>query len=148
MEMPPSQYVLRSPASECDWDAYHAIRRAVLFEARGHVGTYDPHHPDDRRPGNHPKLLLFAGEPVGVLRIDIVQPRAIFRRVAVREEAQRRGHGRAMLRLAEDFAREQGCSTIVSFVDPGAVEFYRKCGFATETPAGQGDASVLMAKVI
>ena len=54
-----------------EWRAYHDIRRRVLFEARGQFGVYDERRPDEKAPGHHPKLLLYRGDPVGVIRIDI-----------------------------------------------------------------------------
>ena len=50
---------MRSPATEQEWASFHRIRRSVLFEKRGLIGVYDPNHPDDRKPTNHPMLLLF-----------------------------------------------------------------------------------------
>jgi hypothetical protein len=50
---------------------YHDIRREVLFEARGQFGVYNENHPDDVAAGNHAKLLLHRGHPVGVIRIDV-----------------------------------------------------------------------------
>ncbi|UIJ87685.1 hypothetical protein LZK77_07150 [Rhizobium leguminosarum] len=53
------------------WNAYHDIRRAVLFEARGLIG-YDANHPDDRRDGHFPLLLLLENTPVGAARLDLM----------------------------------------------------------------------------
>ena len=76
---------------------------------------------------------------IAVIRIDLEPPDAIFRRVAVREEYQRRGYGTTLLKLAEEFARAHASSSIISFVDAEAVAFYRKCGFvAAELPASPG----------
>ena len=97
------QYQLRAPANEAEWQSYHEIRRAVLWEARGQGSVYDPKRPDERLPNRFARIL-FEDVPVGVLRIDIEPPKAIFRRVAVRIEQQRKGHGRVMLMLAEEFA--------------------------------------------
>ena len=58
--------------TEDQWQAYHAIRRQILFEDRGHFGSYDPHHPDDRDANNHPLLLLFKNQPIGAMRVDLV----------------------------------------------------------------------------
>jgi len=138
---------LRRPASNVEWAAYHEIRRHVLFERRGRGAEYDPRHPDETKPGNHPLLLLHAGVPLGVIRIDIDGERAIFRRVAIREDAQRRGHGRAMLEAAEAFARGQGCVRVESHVDAGAVPFYLRCGFHPAEPAPtSGGQTVFMTK--
>lgn len=130
---------LRSPGNALDWEAYHRIRRRVLFELRGRGEEYDPNHPDEHRPGNHPKILFEDQVAIAVIRIDLEPPDAIFRRVAVGEEYQRRGYGTTLLKLAEEFARAHASSGIISFVDAEAVAFYRKCGFvAAELPASPG----------
>src|SRR5262245_940577 len=95
------EYELVSPADAASWRAFHDIRREVLFEARGHYGVYNEHHPDDRMPGHHLRLLLHGGRPIGVIRIDISGHEGTLRRVAIRSKAQRAGHGRHMLLLAE-----------------------------------------------
>jgi len=123
---------LVTPASEVEWRTYHEIRRRVLFEGRGLVGVYQEDRPDERAPGHYPKLLLYRGEPVGVVRIDVDVSTAICRRVAIRSDAQRLGHGRVLLSLVEQFARDQGCDCVVSSVAPDAVEFYERCGFTIE----------------
>ena len=141
-----SSLELHRPRSEEQWTAYHDIRRMVLFERRGRFGVYDASHPDEHKPENHPLLLLVDGEPVGTIRVDLSRDSAIFRRVAVREEVQRRGYGRAMLRLAEQFARERGSRRIQSFVDRGAVGFYERCGFVRDPEAVNDESTVLMYK--
>ena len=137
---------LRRPSSEEEWAAYHDIRRTVLFDRRGRLGEYDASHPDEHKPTNHPLLLFVEGDPVGTIRVDLGQDRAIFRRVAVREDVQRRGHGRVMLQLAEQFARERGRHRIQSFVDRGAVGFYERCGFVRDPDAVNDGATTLMYK--
>ena len=141
------QYQLRAPANEAEWQSYHEIRRAVLWEARGQGSVYDPNRPDERLPNRFARILFFEDVPVGVLRIDIEPPKAIFRRVAVRLEHQRKGHGRVMLMLAEEFARKHGCVCVRSDVAPDAVGFYESCGFRRSAPARTG-ASVPIEKVL
>src|SRR5262245_39193415 len=97
------QHDLRTPKSEEEWRACHAIRRKVLFENRGKAEVYSEDHPDDRKPGNHPLVLVYEGEIIGVLRIDVSGSVAMLRRVAIRDDLQRLGHGRVLLRLAEAF---------------------------------------------
>ncbi|HKA21568.1 MAG TPA: GNAT family N-acetyltransferase [Blastocatellia bacterium] len=122
-------YELRVPTSAEEWQAHHRIRREVLFENRGQFGEYDENHPDEHREGNHPLLLIHNGEPIGVIRVDISGTQAIFRRVAIREDLQRSGHGRMLLALAESFAQSKGCNHISSEVAPDAVGFYQRCGY-------------------
>jgi len=138
--------VLRPPQGDAEWTAYHDIRRHVLFELRGCGLEYDANHPDEHRPGHYP-LVLWAGEiAVGVLRVDVEEDVAIFRRVAVRAELQRQGYGRQLLQLAERFAKQHACSRLESHVDPHAVEFYEHCGFEHLADPERSDAPVLMGK--
>jgi len=142
-----TDYKLVSPADPTAWRSYHDIRRQVLFEGRGHVGVYNENHPDERAPGHHPKVLLFQDDLVGVIRIDIAAPHAIFRRVAIRADVQRCGHGRALLSLAERFAAAHKCRQLLSYVASDAVGFYQRCGFAVDlSHIANDEGAVLMQK--
>ena len=111
-------YELRRVATESDWEAYHAIRERVLWEARGcPPAEYDRNHSDDRAADHYPLLLLLDRHPIGALRVDVEGIAAWVRRVAIREEVQRCGHGRRMLELAMEFARTKGCRLMRSAVD-------------------------------
>jgi len=140
------KHELRTPTSLGDWQAYHCIRRKVLFENRGQFDVYDENHPDEYREGNHPFLLVCNGEPIGVIRVDINGTRAFFRRVAIREDLQRSGHGRVLLALAESFAREEGCNHIRSEVARDAVGFYERCGYTSVQSAPMTGTSISMQK--
>ncbi len=128
-------YELRSPETESEWRAYHDIRRTVLWEARGLIGVYDENRPDEHMPNHFPKLLFLDDLPIGVLRIDVLEETAWFRRVAIIEGFQKRGHGRVLLDEAEKFAREHGAQRIESSVDQDAIGFYKKMGFKSHTNA-------------
>lgn len=141
-------YRLRAPGAQNEWNAYHAIRRKVLFENRGLVGMYDEQQPDEFSPGHYPLVLERHSEIIGVIRVDIEGETAIFRRVAIRDEAQRRGHGRILLALAEVFARRKGCNVVKSFVNPGAVGFYERCGFSRDPLAEPYPGHVPMLKAL
>jgi GNAT superfamily N-acetyltransferase len=122
-------YQLRPPASPDDWEVYHRIRQDVLLEAQ----KYALEHPDDHAPGHYALLLLMDERPVGSIRIDIADTgEAGLRLVAIDPALQRRGCGRVLLQLAEDFAREQGCSRAVLYATPEAAGFYSKAGYAED----------------
>src|SRR4051794_14612363 len=133
----------RSPVSDTDWAAYHAIRKRVLFDLRGNGAAYNAEHPDEHRSGHHAFVLWDADVPVGVIRVDIDGSVATFRRVAIRDDVQRRGLGRRMLAAAERFSRARGCSSVESHVDPDAVGFYERCGFTRGANAA-GSSTILM----
>jgi len=137
---------LISPTNEASWSEYHRIRRAVLFENRGEIGVYDPNHPSDREARNHAKVLMYGDECVGVVRIDFAGDNAYLRRVAIDGPWQRRGLGRALIRLAERFAREHGAQRIGSNVARDAVPFYEKCGYRVVAGTQYEGASVPMEK--
>jgi GNAT superfamily N-acetyltransferase len=126
------QHELRTPQSDEEWRAFHAIRRKVLFENRGKTEVYIENHPDDSKPGNHPLILLYRSDVIGVLRIDVSGTVATLRRVAIRDDLQRNGHGRVLLRLAESFAKDQGCNEMCSNAAVEAVGFYERCGYVRD----------------
>ena len=123
------QHALRTPQTQEEWRAFHAIRRKVLFENRGKAEVYIENHPDDSKPGNHPLILVYGDAVVGVLRLDIAERVAWLRRVAIRDDLQRQGQGRVLLRLAESFAKAEGCDEMRSNAAVEAVEFYERCGY-------------------
>jgi GNAT superfamily N-acetyltransferase len=120
---------LVTPTSADAWEAYHDIRRKVLYERRGRFGVYDPNHPDDRSPNNFPKVLVRSSQYLGAVRIDFADGIAYLRSVAIAESHQRRGFGRVLINLAESFARGQGAKRVESAVASDAVVFYEKCGY-------------------
>jgi aminoglycoside 6'-N-acetyltransferase I len=140
------RYKLEPVETPAAWEHYHRIRRTQLWERRGLFGAYDEHHPDERAPGHHPLLLTWDGTPVGVMRIDVHDRTAVFRRVAIDADVQRRGHGRALLALAEAFAADHGCDRAYAFVAPDAVGFYRTCGFRHDPSPSVDSVHVPMEK--
>ena len=115
-----------------EWLAFHAIRRQVLFENRGKSEVYIENHPDDRKAGNYPLILRHKDIVVGVVRIDVFESVAWIRRVAIRADLQRLGHGRVLLQLVEAFAQAHGCNEVRSNAAVEAVGFYERCGYARE----------------
>ena len=142
------QHALRTPQTEEEWRAFHAIRRKVLFENRGKSETYNENHPDDSKPGNHPLILVYGNGVIGVLRLDIAAPVAWLRRVAIREDLQGQGHGRVLLRLAEAFAKDHGCNEIRSNAAVEAFGFYERCGYARDSSAQAPENSVRVWKML
>jgi len=132
-----TEHELRAAGSDEEWRAFHVIRRKVLFENRGKAESYVENHPDDFKTGNHPLILLFKGVPIGVIRVDVSETVAWLRRVAIREDLQRLGHGRALVRLAEEFAKAEGCHEVRTNAAVEAVGFYERCGYEHDlsTPA-------------
>lgn len=137
MPMPPSldldrvdAYRLEPARSPEDWAAYHAIRREAIFAALLPGVLYDPDYPDEFLPDHFPYVLKHHGAVVGVMRIDLIDDRrAGFRLIAVRPDVQRGGHGRVLMALAEQRAREMGRSEAIINAHPTALGFYLGLGY-------------------
>jgi N-acetylglutamate synthase-like GNAT family acetyltransferase len=145
-----SIYELSPPSTSDDWNAYHSIRRKELFENRGRFGVYQEDHPDEFKENHNPLLLFFDGEAIGTVRVDLVPERrtAILRLVAIKEDFQRKGHGKELLASAEAFAVGKRCSTLVLNAAIDAVPFYKKYGFVEMTWSTDelNDKSIQMTK--
>ena len=134
----PRSLQLRTPRSAREWARYHDIRKRCLFEKYNgkdtpHYFEYNPSHPDETDPANHPLVLLADRRVIGTIRIDLKPDgRAIFRLVAIDEFWQGHGLGTAMLAMAEAYARDRGADTFCLNAVPDAYRFYARHGFAPE----------------
>jgi GNAT superfamily N-acetyltransferase len=138
------RYRLSRPVLQAEWQAYREIRRSVHFED-GAKTTSSPDQDEDLTAGNYPLLLWLNGHPVGAMRIDSLEGGgAAFRLVAIHPECQGQGHGRALLREAEAFAREIGCRKAVIYSTIEAAGFYASAGYAEDDWDDQYFGGVVM----
>jgi N-acetylglutamate synthase-like GNAT family acetyltransferase len=122
-------YKLTKVTADSDWREYHSLRRLVLWEARGRSG-YNERRPEEYLAANHPLLLKLDGRPIGTTRLDdLGDRRGVVRLVAIAADIQRRGHGRVLSALVEDYARRLGLKTLLVNADPEAVGYYKKMGW-------------------
>ena len=146
-------YELRPVTSAADWEAYHRIRRTILFEARGRVGIYNENGPDERHPNNQSLLLLNNGDYIGTVRLDCVLPDlGILRLFAIDAPFQRAGHGEAFLSIVSAHAAGLGLKIFEVNAAPEAVAFWQRQGFqvidgAREFPLLQRDVLKVAAVV-
>jgi GNAT superfamily N-acetyltransferase len=140
----PQRHSLRPVRSSREWAAYHAIRRDAIFAALLPNQAYDEHDPDEFAPGHFPHLLLCDGQVLGAVRIDLIGERATgLRLIGIRPDVQRQGHGRALLKLAEEAARALGRTEIVINAHPTSLDFclangYREGEWADRGPVPSG----------
>lgn len=124
-----TEYRLSRPSTPEEWSAYFGIRQAVAFE-NGEDASVDP---DELAPGHFPLLLRLGGTPIGTIRVDNLNENdAALRLVAIDPGRQGEGHGRALLREAEAFARDIGCRRAVVYATPEAAGFYAAAGYAED----------------
>ncbi len=129
-----------APQDDEGWQAYHAIRRLVLYEARGR-NDYDPAHPGDYAVGNFPFLYYAADLPVGAVRLDLSTSGkriATVRMVAILPRHQRCGFGSAMLKALESFASGMGVRELHVHAASDAARFYERCGWKPGVDIGDG----------
>ena len=125
-------YRLVDVENEADWHAYHAIRRSVLWEARGR-SNYDARHEGEYRPNRYPLLLKLAGRSIGTTRLDDFGGAvAAVRLVAIVSDAHRQGHGRKLMELVEDRALALAARHLVINSASDAVGFYEKFGWTRQ----------------
>jgi GNAT superfamily N-acetyltransferase len=130
MDHPLERYALRPARSPQEWSAYHAIRRDAIFAALLPGQAYDEHDPDEFERGHRPHVLVRDGEVIGTVRIDLIgDTQAGLRLIAIRRDLQRRGHGRVLLRLAEQAALAFGRTEIVINAHPTSLTFYLANGY-------------------
>jgi len=124
------RYHLQPVRSPHEWSAYHAIRRDAIFAALLPGQHYDERDPDEFAPEHFPHVLVYDGEIVGTVRIDLIDEKvAGLRLIGVRGDLQRQGHGRVLLALAEQTAGAFGKTEIVINAHPSSLAFYVANGY-------------------
>jgi N-acetylglutamate synthase-like GNAT family acetyltransferase len=124
------EYELRRVTSPADWEAYHRIRRTILFEARGRIGIYDENGPDERHPDNQSLLLLYNGTYIGTVRLDCAWPDlGVIRLFAIDAPFQRVGHGKRFVSVLSEHAARLGLTAFEVNSAPEAVGFWQRQGF-------------------
>lgn len=83
-------------------------------------------------------MLLRDGEIVGTVRIDLI---------GIRSDLQRQGHGRVLLRLAEQAARALGRTKIVINAHPTSLTFYLANGYRARDWGDAGLAPAALMRV-
>ncbi len=143
-------YELIRVTSPVDWESYHQIRRAVLFQARG-LENYDPGHPDEAKPHHHTLLLKYQGRAIATTRLDEWgDGSAVVRLVAVATALQRQGHGRVLSAGVERYALSLDVTILLVQSAPDAVGFYQRLGWRPYVwaPAASADIPLQLRKLL
>ena len=134
------------PAAEGDWDVWHAL---------------DAHLPQEefirKAQARRAYLLWYGGEPVGVLRYQLLWDHVPFLSLLLlRGDMRRRGLGRAaMAQWERELAlRGHGMALTSTQVDEQAQHFYRRLGYrdiggiVLELPGYEQPMELFMAKAL
>ena len=124
-----NNYELIRVSTNHDWQAYHDIRRKVLWENRGRT-SYDDKHKDEYLPDHHPLLFKLNDIPIGTTRLDDLKNGfGAVRLVAISDEFQRKGHGRQFAFSVDNYAQGLGIKILYVNAAPEALEYYKKLGW-------------------
>jgi ribosomal protein S18 acetylase RimI-like enzyme len=109
-------------------------RRSAEEAAHEAADTYARLLPDEREtPGHHFWYAYDGDQRIGFLWIKVTRETAFVYNIAVDAGLRRRGYGRAIMRVAERWCRENGLTRIGLHVfahNDGARALYEQLGFA------------------
>jgi ribosomal protein S18 acetylase RimI-like enzyme len=136
----PQPDTVRPPRTPAEWEAYYALRYAVLRQPWQQPPGSE-RCPADEEPGTVHALLLAdeAGATPVALAVGMLQPitdrQGQVRFMAVAPEAAGAGHGRRIMAALEAEARATGLTEIVLHSRETAVGFYQRLGYAVVEPS-------------
>ena len=119
------------PQSAEDFEKYYRLRWEILRAPWGHGRGTEKDDQEDI--ALHVMAKNDAGDCVGVSRLQTVSPtEGQVRFMAVREDQQGKGVGRALMQYIEAKGKANGMEKIVLHARENAVPFYLSLGYAME----------------
>ncbi|WP_345055435.1 GNAT family N-acetyltransferase [Hymenobacter glaciei] len=129
---------IQPPRTSTEWDAYYALRYAVL-RAPWQQPPGSERVPADEEPGTIHALLLDDATPAAALAVGMLQPtgptQGQIRFMAVAPEAAGTGLGRQVVAHLEVEARAVGIAEVVLHSREAVVGFYEKLGYVLVEPS-------------
>jgi ribosomal protein S18 acetylase RimI-like enzyme len=126
--------MIRSPQSETEWTAYFQLRYAILRAPWGQVTGSE--QTADEAQHQHFAYFDNANELLGVGRLDLVDPLTTqIRFMAVADQQQGKGIGKALMDEMESVSKEKGIQKIILHAREIALPFYQKLGYQLDAPS-------------
>jgi N-acetylglutamate synthase-like GNAT family acetyltransferase len=126
--------MIRSPQTDAEWQAYFKLRYDVLRAPWGQA-TGSEQTPDENL---HQHFAFFAAENqiIGVGRLDLLDPQTTqVRFMAVADEQQGKGIGKAIMEEMESVSKEMGIQKIILHAREVALPFYQQLGYQLDAPS-------------
>jgi N-acetylglutamate synthase-like GNAT family acetyltransferase len=126
--------MIRSPQTDAEWQAYFKLRYDVLRAPWGQA-TGSEQTPDENR---HQHFAFFTAENqiIGVGRLDVLDPQTTqVRFMAVADEQQGKGIGKAIMEEMESVSKERGIQKIILHAREVALPFYQQLGYQLDAPS-------------
>ena len=115
---------------DVEWEAFHRIRKEVLFDPAGIV--YDI-NPSNMKDPNWYHMVLYKGvDIIGVASVQFLKNahEAALRPFAILPEHQGKGLGQWFLTFIEKWVKLKGKSTLKMHASLKAERFYRRLGYS------------------
>ncbi len=126
--------MIRSPQTDAEWQAYFKLRYDVLRAPWGQA-TGSEQTPDENL---HQHFAFFAAKNqiIGVGRLDLLDPQTTqVRFMAVADEQQGKGIGKAIMEEMESVSKERGIQKIILHAREVALPFYQQLGYQLDAPS-------------
>jgi N-acetylglutamate synthase-like GNAT family acetyltransferase len=126
--------MIRSPQTDAEWQAYFKLRYDVLRAPWGQA-TGSEQTPDENL---HQHFAFFAAENqiIGVGRLDLLDLQTTqVRFMAVADEQQGKGIGKAIMEEMESVSKEMGIQKIILHAREVALPFYQQLGYQLDAPS-------------
>ena len=126
--------MIRSPQTKNEWIAYFQLRYAILRAPWGQVTGSE--QTADEAQHQHFAYFDNANELLGVGRLDLVDPLTTqIRFMAVADQQQGKGIGKALMDEMESVSKEKGIQKIILHAREIALPFYQKLGYQLDAPS-------------
>jgi N-acetylglutamate synthase-like GNAT family acetyltransferase len=126
--------MIRSPQTDAEWQAYFKLRYDVLRAPWGQA-TGSEQTPDENL---HQHFAYFTAENqiIGVGRLDRITAQTTqIRFMAVADDQQGKGIGKALMEEMESVSKELGIQKIILHAREVALPFYQQLGYQLDTPS-------------
>jgi N-acetylglutamate synthase-like GNAT family acetyltransferase len=126
--------MIRSPQTDAEWQAYFKLRYDVLRAPWGQA-TGSEQTPDENL---HQHFAYFTAENqiIGVGRLDRITAQTTqIRFMAVADDQQGKGIGKALMEEMESVSKELGIQKIILHAREVALPFYQQLGYQLDNPS-------------
>ena len=126
--------MIRSPQTKTEWTAYYQLRYTILRAPWGQAKGSEQTPDEDQH--QHFAYFDTANQLLGVGRLDLLDPQTTqVRFMAVADEQQGKGIGKAIMEEIESVSKEMGIQKIILHAREVALPFYQQLGYQLDAPS-------------
>jgi N-acetylglutamate synthase-like GNAT family acetyltransferase len=126
--------MIRSPQTKTEWTAYYQLRYTILRAPWGQAKGSEQTPDEDQH--QHFAYFDTTNQLLGVGRLDLLDPQTTqVRFMAVADEQQGKGIGKAIMEEMESVSKEMGIQKIILHAREVALPFYQQLGYQLDAPS-------------